>query len=322
MQVTQMAVSATNDSTQAPIPFDGDGNRTVVIAIIANIGVGIAKVIAGVMTGSSAMLAEAFHSIADTGNETLLLVAQWRGRVPPDDDHPLGHGREAYFWALLASLGVFLAGAGLSFRQGINELRHPTEADHFGVAYVVLVISFFLEGFSLLRAYRQIKSEAGILKREFFEQFALSSDPVARAVFAEDAVAVLGNVVAFTGIALHQATGSPVPDAAAAILIALALAFVAFDLARRNRGFIIGQQASPQVRQQIRDVICSQPGIISAPELIVTFLGPRRVWVVGRVNLADEMMSTQVKEVLHNAEVALRKNSPYIARVDLTPSVG
>ena len=317
-----MGVSATNIVTQSAPPFDGEGNRTVLIAIIANIGVGIAKIIAGVMTGSSAMLAEAFHSIADTGNEALLLVAQWRGRVPPDDDHPLGHGREAYFWALLASLGVFLTGAGLSFRQGINELRNPTEADHFGIAYLVLVISFFLEGFSLIRAYRQIKAEAGILKREFFEQLSLSSDPVSRAVFAEDAVAVLGNVIALIGIALHQATGSPVPDAAAAILIALTLAFVAYDLARRNRDFIIGRQASPNVRQQIRDVICSQHGIISAPELIVTFLGPRRVWVVGRVNIEDGMTGAHVKDVLHNAEIELRKQSPYIARVDLTPSVG
>jgi divalent metal cation (Fe/Co/Zn/Cd) transporter len=151
---------------------------------------------------------------------------------------------------------------------------------------------------------------------------ALSSDPVSRAVFAEDAVAVLGNVIALAGIALHQATGSAVPDAAAAILIALTLAFVAYDLARRNRDFIIGRQAAPPIRQQIRDIICAQQGIISAPELIVTFLGPRRVWVVGRVNLAEEMMSTQVKEVLHNAEAELRKQSPYIARVDLTPSAG
>jgi len=315
-----MAVSATEVVTQDVPPMDGEGNRTVIIAIVANIGVGIAKIVAGVMTGSSAMLAEAFHSIADTGNEALLLVAQWRGRVPPDEEHPLGHGREAYFWALLASLGVFLTGAGLSFRQGINELRNPTEADHFGIAYVVLVISFFLEGFSLLRAYRQIKQEAGILKREFFEQFALSSDPVSRAVFAEDAVAVIGNVIALVGIALHQATGSPVPDAVAAILIGAMLAFVAFDLARRNRGFIIGQQASPTIRQSIRDSICSQPGIISAPELIVTFLGPRRVWVVGRVNIEDGMTGAQVKELLHNAEAELRRQSPYIARVDLTPS--
>ena len=277
----RMTAPATDVVTQSVAPMDGEGNRTVLIAIVANIGVGIAKIIAGVMTGSSAMLAEAFHSIADTGNETLLLVAQWRGRVPPDDNHPLGHGREAYFWALLASLGVFLAGALLSFRQGISELRNPTEADHFRIAYAVLVISFCLEGLSLIRAYRQIKQEAGILKRDFLEQLALSSDPVSRAVFAEDAAAVLGNVIALIGIALHQATGSAVPDAVAAILIALTLAFVAYDLGRRNRDFIIGRQASPTIRQAIRETICAQPGIISAPELIVTFLGPASLRELG-----------------------------------------
>ena len=320
MQVMAMASSATEIVKQEPVPLDNESSRTVVVAIVANVGVAIAKLIAGFLTGSSAMFAEAYHAIADTGNESLLLIAQRRGRAPPDDDHPLGHGREPYFWALIASLGVFVTGALLSLRQGVLELMVPTEADHFVVAYIVLVVSFFLEGFSLLRAYRQINKEAGILKRDFLEHLDLSSDPVARAVFAEDAAALVGNVIAFIGIALHQATGSVVPDAIAAIVIAVMLAFIAFDLARRNRDFIIGRQAPPTVRQQIREIICAQQGIVSAPELIVTFLGPRRVWVVGRVNIEDGMTGARVKEVLSNAEVELRRASPYIARVDLTPS--
>jgi cation diffusion facilitator family transporter len=291
-----------------------------VVAIIVNVGVAIAKLAAGIFTGSSAMLAEAYHSMADTGNELLLLVAQWRGGEPADDDHPLGHGREAYFWALIASLGVFATGTLLSFRQGIHELIRPTEANHFVAAYIVLAISFCLEGMSLLRAYRQIKREAGTLQRDFLEHLDLTSDPVARAVFAEDTAAIVGNLIAFIGIALHQATGSPVPDGVAAILIAAVLGYVAFDLAKRNRGFIIGRQASPAIRNTIRETIAAQPGIVGIGELLVTFLGPRRVWVVARIDIDNGMTGTRVKEVLRAIEDELKAQSPYIARVDLIPS--
>jgi cation diffusion facilitator family transporter len=301
-------------------PAGGESRRTVIVAIIVNVGVAIAKLAAGIFTGSSALMAEAFHAMADTGNEVLLLIAQWRGAVPADDDHRLGHGREAYFWALIASLGVFATGTLLSLRQGINELIHPTEANHFVVAYIVLAISFCLEGMSLLRAYRQIKREAGTLQREFLEHLDLTSDPVARAVFAEDAAAVVGNVIAFTGIALHQATGSPIPDGISAILIAVLLGYVAFDLARRNRDFIIGRQASPAIRSRIRETIATQPGIVGVGELLVSFLGPRQVWVVARVDIDNGMTGKQVKAALRAIEDELKGQSPYIDRVYLIPS--
>src|SRR5258706_5127861 len=185
------------------------------------------------------MLAEAVHAFADAGNQVLLLVAQRRSEVAPDELHPLGHGREAYFWALLASLGVFLVGALLSVRQGIEQLLEPTRSSSFGLTYVVLFISLMLESLSLRRAYRQLREEAEDLSREFLEHLDLSSDPIARAVFAEDAVAVAGNVIAGVGIALRQVTGSSVPDGMAAIVIGLALGFVAFQLGRRNADFLV-----------------------------------------------------------------------------------
>ena len=297
--------------------MEADSRRTVLIALFANLGVAIAKLVAAFFTASSAMLAEAFHSIADTGNEVLLLVAQWRGEAPPDERHPLGHGREAYFWSLIASLGVFVTGSLLSLRQGVNELLHPTEATHFPIAYVVLVVSFCLEGASLLQAYRQINREAASLRRDFFEQLDLMSDPVARAVFGEDAAALAGNLIALIGIALHQATGSAVPDAIAAILIAVVLAYVAFNLARRNRDFIIGQQVSAPLREIVRELIARQPGITGVGEVLVTFLGPRRVWVAGRIDIDDRLSGAQVKALLASTEAELKRQSPYIVRVYL-----
>src|SRR5215211_2915907 len=287
--------------------MEAESRRTVLIALLANLGVAIAKLVAAFFTASSAMLAEAFHSIADTGNESLLLVAQWRGGAPPDEKHPLGHGREAYFWALIASLGVFVTGALLSFRQGVNELMHPTDATHFPVAYAVLVLSFSLEGASLVQAYRQINREAASLRRDFLEQLELMSDPVARAVFGEDAAALAGNLIALVGIGLHQATGSAIPDAIAAILIAVVLAYVAFNLARRNRDFIIGQQASAPLRQTVREIVAGQPGIVAVGEVLVTFLGPRRVWVAGRIDINDGLTGTQVKTLLRSTEAELER---------------
>src|SRR5215831_4738541 len=205
----------------------GESATTVAVALAANLA-------AAILSGSSAMLAEAFHAFADSGNEVLLLVAQRQSERPADADHPLGHGRAAYFWALIAALGVFVTGALLSIREGVLELLHPDETTSFTVAYVVLAISLVLESISLLRAYQQLRKEATELERDFTEHVRLSSDPIARAVFAEDAAAVAGNVIAGVGIGLRQLTGSPIPDGVAAILIGVILGYVALELARRN----------------------------------------------------------------------------------------
>ncbi|HEY4184213.1 MAG TPA: cation diffusion facilitator family transporter [Polyangia bacterium] len=307
------------NETQRALPTDQGGLRTVVVALVANLGIAAAKFAAALFTGSSAMLAEAFHASADTGNQVFLLLADRLGRRPPDEERPMGHGREAYFWSLLASLGVFVAGALLSLRQGLRELLAPTPLSSISIAYVVLVVSFVLDGFSLLQAYRQIRTEARTLGREFLEHLDLSSDPVARAVFAEDAVALLGNVVALAGILLHQVTGSPVPDAVAALVIGVSLAVVALNLARRNRDFLIGQEAPPDIRKRLHDLIVGQPGITAVGQLLVTFLGPRRLWVVARIDIDDQMKGAALKTMLRATEKVVLEQSPAIVRVDLVP---
>jgi cation diffusion facilitator family transporter len=302
-----------------PPPADGEGLRTVVIALVVNLGIAAAKFVAALFTRSSAMLAEAFHASADTGNQLLLLLADRRARRPPDDDHPMGHGREAYFWSLMASLGVFFTGALLALRQGVHELIHPTEVSSPSVAYVILAVSFGLDGVSLARAYRQIRNEATTLGREFLEHLDLSSDPVSRAVFAEDAVAMIGNVVAIVGIVLHQDTGTAIPDAVAALIIGVSLGVVALDLTRRNRDFLVGQEASPAIRGRLQELIATQPGIRAVSELLMTFLGPRELWVVARIEIDDALDGAAVKQLLRATERAVQEQSPAIRRVDLVP---
>ena len=291
--------------------------RTVVLALGANLGIALAKAVAALVTRSSALLAEATHAFADSGNEVLLLVAQRRGGRAADARHPLGYGREAYFWALIASVGVFVAGAFFSIREGVEELLHPTEAARFVVAYVVLGVALVLEGLSLLRAYRQLHSEAIALDRDFVEQLMLTSDPTTRAVFGEDAAAVAGNVVALIGVALHQATGSALPDGVAAVVIGVILAVVGFELARRNRDFLIGEQAPAGVRERIRARIEATRGVVTVQELLATFVGPRRLWVLARIDVDDDLAGGEVERLARRLEAAVVDESPYIIRADV-----
>ena len=291
----------------------------MIFALATNVAAALAKLMAALFTGSSAMLAEAFHGFADSGNEVLLLVAERSSGRPADEQHPLGHGRSAYFWALVASLGVFLVGALLSIHQGIEGLLHPEAMSSFRLAYLIIGISSVLDGASFFQARRQLGREARALERTFREHFDLSSDPIGRAVFAEDAAALTGNLVAFTGIALHQITGSTVPDGIAAIVIGVLLAAVALQLAARNGDILIGGQAPPALRSRIQASIAAEPGVRAVTELLVTFIGPRRLWVVARVSIDPGLSGARVERMLGDTEHRLLEESPFIARVDIVP---
>jgi cation diffusion facilitator family transporter len=300
-----------------PAPAGAESLLTLFIALAANVGVALAKLVAAIISQSSAMFAEAFHSLTDAGNEVLLLVAQRRSERPADEEHPLGYGREAYFWSLLASLAVFVSGALLSIRQGVAELIHSTEATSFGIAYAVLGVSLVVESLSLRRAYRQLRKEASELSREFIEYVDLSSDPLARAVFAEDAAAVIGNVVAATGLAIHQFTGSAIPDAIAAIVIGLVIGYVALQLARRNGDFLVGRRAPATIHKRVETIIAAQPGVRAVTELVITFLGPRRLWVIARIDVNDDLSGAAVKALVRKTQQTLTDESCFIARIDL-----
>jgi cation diffusion facilitator family transporter len=298
---------------------DHESTRTVVVALLANLGIVVAKLAAAVITGSTAMFAETVHSAADTGNSVLLLVAQRRSRRPAAPSG-LSRGREAYFWALLAAIGVFVVGAVLAVYEGVRELLNPVPAESFVVAYVVLAIAFLLDLVSFLRARRQLSGEAQALARGLLEHVRLTSDPTTRAVFAEDAAALAGNVLAATGIALHQATGSTVPDAVAAIGIGLILGAVAVFLIERNRDFIVGQEVAPAGQERIRAFIASWPGVVAVRSLVVTFIGPDEVLVVTRVDIDDTLDGAAVEHLVSGIERKLRALEPLIARVDVIPT--
>jgi len=292
---------------------------TVLIAFAANLLVAVAKSAAAVVTGSASMLAEAAHSWADTGNEVFLFVAVRRSRRPPDHAHPLGHGREAYVWSLLAALGLFVAGAAVSVTHGVQELLHPAPATDFVVGYVVLAVSFVLEGVSFLRSVWQARATAELMERDLIGAVMASSDPTLRAVFAEDSAALIGLAIAAVGLGAHQMTGSSTPDAVGSILIGILLAAVATVLIDRNREFLIGEEASPRVRAAAIQALLAHPEVARVTYLRLEFVGPRLVSVIGDVDLTGDDTESNVAVRLRALEAKLDA-SPAVASAVLSLS--
>ena len=274
--------------------------RTVIIAFCANLLIALAKSAAAVLTGSASMLAEAAHSWADTGNEIFLFFAESRSERVRDESHPLGYGREAYVWSMFAAFGLFTAGAVVSISHGISELLHPEPATDFGIAYAVLGIAFVLEGLSFAQATRQARARAKSLGRDTLEHIWNTSNPTLRAVFAEDAAALVGLLIAFAGVGLHQLTGSATPDAIGSIAVGGLLAVVAVLLIDRNRRFLVGQSVPADIRQQVLVGLLDRPEVDRITYLHLEFTGPGKMYLVAAVDLSGD-------DVEHHVAVRLRR---------------
>jgi cation diffusion facilitator family transporter len=273
---------------------------TVVLAFLANLLIAIAKSIAAYFTGSASMLAEAAHSWADAGNEIFLFVADRRAVREPDQRHPMGHGREAYVWSMFAAFGLFTAGAVVSIWHGIQELLNPEEASNFVVAYVVLAVAFVLEGISFTQAYTQARRTAAERRRTVLDFILSTSNPTLRAVFAEDAAALVGILIAAGGVALHQVTGSAAPDAIGSILVGVLLAAVAIFLIDRNRRFIVGEPVRPEVRARVLRDLLDRPDIDRVTYLHLEYVGPGRMYLVAAVDMVGD-------DVEHSLAIRLRR---------------
>ena len=279
-----------------------DSLFTVIIAFAANLLIAIAKTVAALLTASASMVAEAAHSWADTGNEIFLLVAERRSDRGRDAQHPMGYGREAYVWSMFAAFGLFTAGAVVSITHGITELRNPEPATDFLIAYLVLGFAFVLEGISFLRALRQSRRQAQRYGRSVLGFVAGTSDPTLRAVFAEDAAALIGVLIAAAGIAAHQITGSAVPDAIGSILVGLLLGVVALFLMNRNRAFLVGQTLPPAFRSAVLSILLARAEIERVTYLHLEFVGPSRIYLVAAVDIVGDQGEQQVAHLLRRVE--------------------
>ena len=292
---------------------------TVVIAFAANLAIAIAKSVAAVITGSASMVAEAAHSWADAGNEILLLIAERRSKRPPDRRHPLGYGKDAYIWSMFAAFGIFTAGAVVSIQHGIQSLLQPEAATDYLVAYIVLGISFVLEGISFVRAYIQARENAHSRNAHTLEHVLESSNPTLRAVFAEDAAALVGLVIAFAGICLHQLTGDPLYDAIGSILVGVVLGTVAVVLISRNRAFLLGEAIDEPTRQAALRRLLERSDIERVTYLHIEFTGPGEVLLIAAVDLAGDASEADVALLLRDIEREIIAE-PAIGRAILTLS--
>ncbi len=288
------------------------------VAFAANLAVAVAKTVAAMVSGSASMAAEAAHSWADTGNQGLLIVANRRSSRPPDADRPLGYGREAYVWSLLAAGGLFVVGGTLSVWRGVTELLHgESGAENYLIAYIVLAIAFLLESSSLLQALRQLRSEASQYDRDLLAHVLETSDPTSRAVFAEDSAALIGIVLAVLGIGLHQLTGQAVWDATGSILVGILLGVVAVVLIDRNRRFLVGEPASPQLREAAIARLEELPEVASVRFVRLVFVGPKQLFLVASVDLVGDAVESRVATTLRRLEMQLQAE-PYIVDAVLT----
>jgi cation diffusion facilitator family transporter len=299
----------------------GESTLTVLIAFGANLAIAAAKTTAAVISGSASMLAEAAHSWADTGNQVLLLVANRRSARPADRDRPLGYGREAYVWSLLAAIGLFVVGASVSIWHGVSELIGGEEAQgrDFAIAYGVLGISFVLEGISFFQAFRQLRTEAHGLDRDLLTHALETSDPTVRAVFAEDAAALVGIVIAAAGIAMHEFTGVAAWDAIGSILVGVLLGVVAVVLIDRNRRFLTGEPGSADLREAAMARVKQLPDVAEVRYLRLEFIGPKQLFLVASVDLTGDDVESSVAKRLRRLEREL-ETDPYVVDALLTVS--
>ncbi|RWZ61584.1 cation transporter [Labedella populi] len=292
----------------------------VVVAFVANVLVALAKSVAAFLTGSASMLAEAAHSWADAGNEILLIVADRKAAKPSDPGHPLGYGRESYVWSLFAAVGLFTAGAVVSVTHGVQELLEPEPADDFLIAYIVLAVAFVLEGVSFVQSIVQVRRDARRLGRSAVDLTLNGSNSTLRAVIAEDAAALVGLVLAATGIALHEITGSAVFDAIGSIAIGLLLGVVAVVLIGRNRRFLVGVVPPTGVRERVARALLELPEIERLTYLHLEFIGPERLSLVAAVDLAGDDPESGVALRLRTLERRIEE-IPAIGSAVLTLSV-
>lgn len=294
------------------------GNKLVLFAALgANLGIAVAKFVAAAITGSSAMLTEGFHSVVDSTNQLLLLYGERASNRPADDVHPLGYGRELYFWSFVVAILIFATGAGLSILEGIKHIRYPGPIEDATIAYVVLGISFLLEGASWLTAVREFRLTQGSLG--WWKAVRRSKDPSTFIVLFEDSAAMFGLVIAAAGVFLTHWTHNPVWDGTASIVIGVALAIVAFMLARESKGLLIGERADPALAAAIREAFASRSEVTRVQEVVTIHFAPRKVFVAASVDFDDPIAVGAIEVLIAETEAQLRRDWPQIASVYIKP---
>jgi cation diffusion facilitator family transporter len=280
----------------------------VIFAFAVGTVVAVAKTVAAVLTGSASMLAEAVHSWVDTATECFLVTSYFAARRPADVSHPLGYGRDSYVWSLFASLGMFIVGAEVGVWRGIAQLHSSDTGTDYWFGYLVVAISFVLEGLSFRQALRFTRDRAGEQHRGLLEHVWKTSDSQLRAVFAEDFVALVTLALAALGMALHQITGQVVYDAAGSILIGVLMGGAGLVLINLNRQLLAGMSLTPEQRAVVLALVKSAPQVERITFLFTEFIGPGRILLAAHVGIAGEHSQAELAHILRALEQGIMAN--------------
>jgi cation diffusion facilitator family transporter len=294
--------------------------RTLVIALLANLGIALSKFVAAAITGSSAMLTEGVHSVVDSTNQLLLMWGRRASRKPPDKLHPFGYGRELYFWSFIVAVLVFSLGAGVSIYEGIIHIADPEEAVSPLVAYIVLLVAFLLEGWSTLEAFGDFKKAKGNLG--WFQAVRQSKDPPSFIVLLENGAAMAGIVAAAIGLALSQLTDDPFYDGAASIVIGVILGVTAMLLAFESKGLLIGEAADPALVDELRSLACGCRGVVGVGDILTIHSAPDAITAMLNVDFDDKISAGEVESIVRYIEDQAGERWPYVRRLFVRPMQG
>jgi cation diffusion facilitator family transporter len=302
----------------------GGGERlTVWVAFAVNASIAVLKGFAGALTGSSATLAEAAHSVADTANQGLLRLSLSLAERPPDEEHPFGYGKERFLWSLIASLFIFAAGAIFSFARGLYSIVAGRSGgkEMFWLLYAVLGYALVAETISWIRALRQTLPEARRRGRGLVAFSRQSDDPTTKTVLYEDSAAVVGVLLALAGVGLHQLTGDPLPDDIAAMVDGVLLMTVGVALFRDTKGLVIGEAAPEDERSRIREIIGQHDEVVDVLDLRTMYLGPGSLMVAVRLDLRDDVDAGTIEQLSETIDRELREAVASVDQVflDATP---
>ncbi|MER9297735.1 cation diffusion facilitator family transporter [Mesorhizobium sp. M0621] len=295
----------------------GGSKRVIYAALAGNLAIALTKFAAAFFTGSSAMLSEGVHSLVDTGNGSLLLYGMHRAARPADRTHPLGHGRELYFWSFIVALLVFAVGAGVSFYEGVIHIMAPEPVANVKVNYIVLGLSFLFEGSSWLVALKEFRKQKG--NEGWLRAVQSSKDPSVYTVLFEDSAALLGLIVAFAGILAAELLEMPELDGAASIGIGLILGTTAIFLARESKGLLIGEPASPEVQRQVLAIAQQDPAVQRANGVLTVHMGPAEIVAGLSIEFEDHLTAPEIEACVERLEAKLKSEMPEITRLFVKP---
>jgi cation diffusion facilitator family transporter len=294
---------------------------TVLLALGANVGVGLLKLAAGLISGSAALLSEAAHSAGDSTTEVLLLVAQRRSAKPADRSHPFGYGKERYLWSMLAAIAIFVSGAGFSFYEGLSAILGDRESGKLvWINYAVLALAAVLEGISLRQAAGQMRRETRRARRSLISYLEIPRDPTVNSVLLEDSAAIVGLVIAALGVGLHQLTGQKFWDGAASMVIGLLLLAVAFVLGRACQGLLIGRQADRRLIEAIVEFLEAADEVDDVVDVLTMLTGSESVLLCLRVDFVDSFSAADLENACVRLDEQLHERFEMLGEVFIQPA--